>query len=126
MLGDPHGAGSTSSATGIDTLTPPLVLAVVFGLSMDYEVFLLSRIRERYEATGDTRTRGRRGPRRRGAHDHLGGADHGRGVRRLHRHGVPSIKQLGLGNAVAIAVDATLVRLVLVPAAMELLGDWNW
>src|SRR5262249_33630420 len=40
--------------------------------------------------------------------------------------GVPSIKQLGVGNAVAIAVDATLVRLILVPAAMELLGDWNW
>jgi RND superfamily putative drug exporter len=39
---------------------------------------------------------------------------------------VPSIKQLGLGNAVAIAVDATLVRLVLVPAAMELLDTWNW
>ena len=40
--------------------------------------------------------------------------------------GVPSIKQLGLGNAVAIAVDATLVRLVLVPAVMELLGKWSW
>ena len=58
----------------VDTLTPPLVLAVVFGLSMDYEVFLLSRIRERYEATGDTRTAGRRGPRRERADDHLGGA----------------------------------------------------
>jgi RND superfamily putative drug exporter len=40
--------------------------------------------------------------------------------------GVPSIKELGVGNAVAIAVDASLVRLVLVPAAMELLGAWNW
>jgi uncharacterized membrane protein YdfJ with MMPL/SSD domain len=40
--------------------------------------------------------------------------------------GVPSIRQLGLGNAVAIIVDATLVRLVLVPSAMELLGRWNW
>ena len=40
--------------------------------------------------------------------------------------GVPSIQQLGLGTAVAIALDATLVRLILVPAAMELLGDWNW
>ena len=40
--------------------------------------------------------------------------------------GVPSIQQIGLGCAVAIALDATLVRLVLVPAAMELLGDWNW
>jgi putative drug exporter of the RND superfamily len=39
---------------------------------------------------------------------------------------VPSIKQLGLGTAVAIAIDATLVRLILVPAAMELLGEWNW
>jgi RND superfamily putative drug exporter len=40
--------------------------------------------------------------------------------------GVPSIQQIGLGTAVAIALDATLVRLVLVPAAMELLGEWNW
>ena len=40
--------------------------------------------------------------------------------------GVPSIKQLGMGNAVAIAIDATLVRLILVPAAMQLLGEWNW
>jgi RND superfamily putative drug exporter len=40
--------------------------------------------------------------------------------------GVPSIKELGLGNAVAIAIDATLVRLILVPAAMQLLGKWNW
>jgi RND superfamily putative drug exporter len=40
--------------------------------------------------------------------------------------GVPSIKQIGLGNAVAIAVDATIVRLVLVPATMKLLGRWNW
>ena len=40
--------------------------------------------------------------------------------------GVPSIKELGLGCAVAIALDATLVRLILVPAAMKLMGDWNW
>ena len=40
--------------------------------------------------------------------------------------GVPSIKQLGMGNAVAIALDATLVRLVLVPATMQLMGRWNW
>ena len=40
--------------------------------------------------------------------------------------GVPSIKELGLGNAVAIALDATLVRLILVPAAMQLMGEWNW
>jgi uncharacterized membrane protein YdfJ with MMPL/SSD domain len=110
----------------VETITPPLVLAVVFGLSMDYEVFLLTRIRERWAAHGDTR---------------LAVAE---GLQSSARTitsaalimvavfgvfvltGVPSIQQLGLGCAVAIAIDATLVRLVLVPAAMELLGRWNW
>jgi uncharacterized membrane protein YdfJ with MMPL/SSD domain len=110
----------------IDTLTPPLVLAVVFGLSMDYEVFLLSRIRERFNATGDTR---------RAVGEGLAASARTITSAALIMvavfavfvgTGVPSIKQLGLGNAVAIAVDATLVRLVLVPAAMELLGKWNW
>ena len=110
----------------VETLTPPLVLAIVFGLSMDYEVFLLSRIKERYEATGDTRLAVAEG---------LAGS-----ARTISSAavimvavfavfiatGVPSIQQLGLGTAVAIALDATLVRLILVPAAMELMGDWNW
>jgi RND superfamily putative drug exporter len=110
----------------IDTLTPPLVLAVVFGLSMDYEVFLLSRIRERFAATGDTRQAVAEG---------LAGSARTITSAALIMvavfavfagTGVPSIRQLGVGNAVAIAVDATLVRLILVPAAMELLGKWNW
>jgi RND superfamily putative drug exporter len=110
----------------IDTLTPPLVLAVVFGLSMDYEVFLLSRVRERYEATGDTQ---------RAVAEGLAASARTITSAALIMvavfavfvgTGVPSIKELGVGNAVAIAVDATLVRLVLVPAAMELLGRWNW
>ena len=78
---------------------------------------------------GDRRhaPRGRRGPRGERADDHLGGADHGRGVRACSsRSACPSIQQIGLGTAVAIALDATLVRLILVPATMELLGDWNW
>lgn len=117
----------TELRTGsIDTITPPLVLAVVFGLSMDYEIFLLSRIRERFTATGDTR---------RAVSEGL--ASSARTITSAALimvavfavfvgTGVPSIKQLGLGNAVAIAVDATLVRLVLVPAVMELLGSWSW
>jgi uncharacterized membrane protein YdfJ with MMPL/SSD domain len=110
----------------IQTITPPLVLAVVFGLSMDYEVFLLSRIRERYDASGDTR---------RAVAEGL--ATSARTITSAAlimvavfavfvSTGVPSIKEIGLGCAVAIAVDATIVRLVLVPAAMELLGRWNW
>jgi uncharacterized membrane protein YdfJ with MMPL/SSD domain len=110
----------------IDTLTPPLVLAVVFGLSMDYEVFLLSRIRERHEATGDTQRAVAEGLAR-SARTITSAALIMVAVFAVFvGTGVPSIKELGVGNAVAIAVDATLVRLVLVPAAMMLLGDWNW
>jgi uncharacterized membrane protein YdfJ with MMPL/SSD domain len=110
----------------LDTLTPPLVLAVVFGLSMDYEVFLLSRIKERYDATGDTRLAVAEGlaasARTITSAALIMTAVFGVFV----LTGVPSIKQIGLGNAVAIAIDATLVRLILVPATMELLGKWNW
>jgi RND superfamily putative drug exporter len=110
----------------INAVTPPLLLAVVFGLSMDYEVFLLSRIRERYLATGDNS---------RAVAEGLQASAKVItsaavimivvfGVFAL--TGVPQIQEIGIGLAVAIAVDATLVRLVLVPATMELLGPWNW
>ena len=104
----------------------PLILAVVFGLSMDYEVFLLSRIRERYEAHGDNR---------RAVAEGLASSAPTISSAALIMTavftvfvftGVPSIKELGLGNAVAIALDATLVRLILVPATMQLMGEWNW
>ena len=110
----------------IDWFTPPLVLAVVFGLSMDYEVFLLSRIRERWQATGDTT---------RAVADGLASSARTISSAALIMvavyvvfigTGVTSIKQIGLGSAVAIAVDATIVRLVLMPAAMQLFGRWNW
>ena len=110
----------------VNAMTPPFLLAIVFGLSMDYEVFLLSRIRERYDATGDTKPLGGRGPARQRRHDLERGADHGRGVQRLrlHRHAVDQGDRRGL--SVAIALDATLVRLILVPATMEIMGRWNW
>jgi RND superfamily putative drug exporter len=110
----------------VETLILPLVLAVVFGLSMDYEVFLLSRIRERYAATGDTR---------RAVVEGLSSSASTITSAALIMvcvfsvfalTGVPSIRELGLGCAMAIAIDATIVRLVLVPTAMELLGKWNW
>src|SRR3712207_2391899 len=110
----------------VDAITPPLVLAVTFGLSMDYEVFLLSRIRERYNATGDTRRAVAEGLST-SARTITSAALIMVGVFLVFTlTGLPSIQQIGLGNAVAIAVDATIVRLALVPAAMELLGKWNW
>ena len=110
----------------VEAVTPPLILAIVFGLSMDYEVFLLSRIRERYNATGDTQQAVAEGL-----------ATSARTISSAAlimvavfmvfvMTGLPSIQQIGLGNAVAILVDATIVRLALVPAAMKLLGKWNW
>lgn len=110
----------------IDTITPPLVLVIAFGLSMDYEVFLLSRIRERYLQTGDTR---------RAVADGL--ASTGRTITSAAvimvavflafvSAGLPTVQRLGVACAVAIMLDATLVRLVLVPGLMVLLDDWNW
>ncbi|MGH2924294.1 MAG: MMPL family transporter, partial [Solirubrobacterales bacterium] len=110
----------------IDTLTPPLVLAVVFGLSMDYEVFLLSRIKERYDEHGDNRRAVAEGLSSSAATISSAALIMTAVFSVFVLTGVPSIKQIGLGNAVAIALDATLVRLILVPAAMQLLGRWNW
>ena len=110
----------------INTLTPPFLLAIVFGLSMDYEVFLLTRIRERYDATGDTT---------RAVSEGLAASARTISSAALIMvavfavfagTGVPSVKEIGLGLAVAIALDATLVRLVLVPATMRIMGRWNW
>ncbi|HEU0250781.1 MAG TPA: MMPL family transporter, partial [Solirubrobacteraceae bacterium] len=110
----------------VETLIPVLVLAVVFGLSMDYEVFLLSRIRERYAATGDTRRAVAEGLSSSAATITSAALIMVCVFTVFALTGVPSIKQLGLGCALAIAIDATIVRLVLVPTAMELFGKWNW
>ena len=110
----------------INTMTPPLLLAIVFGLSMDYEVFLLSRIRERYDATGDTKTAVAQGLARSAATISSAALIMVAVFAVFAGTGVPSIQEIGLGLAVAIALDATLVRLVLVPATMEIMGKWNW
>ncbi|MGE5281643.1 MAG: MMPL family transporter [Chloroflexota bacterium] len=114
------------SLGALDTINVPLIFAIVFGLSMDYEVFLMSRIRERYMLHGDNE---------RAVAEGLSTSARTISSAALIMTcvfavfvltGVPSIKELGMGSAVAIALDATLVRLILVPAAMKLFGDWNW
>jgi RND superfamily putative drug exporter len=125
-----HGIGSSliglSSTVGIDPVVPLLLFVILFGLSMDYHVFLLSRIRE--------------------------GVQRGLGTDEAVAHGIKStagvvtaaaivmvavfavfitlsmlmFKQFGVGLAVAILLDATIVRGVLLPASMKLLGEWNW
>ena len=110
----------------VNAMTPPFLLAIVFGLSMDYEVFLLSRIRERYDATGDTRRAVSEGLRASAGTISSAALIMVSVFAAFASTGTPSIKEIGVGMSVAIALDATLVRLILVPATMEIMGRWNW
>jgi trehalose monomycolate/heme transporter len=115
------------TATGtIDPTMPILLLAIVFGLSMDYEVFLLSRIRERYDETGDNTVAVAAGLQR------TGGLITSLAlllvivVALFSASSIMFLKLLGVGMIVALIVDATVVRILLVPATMRLLGRANW
>ncbi len=110
----------------IDPTMPILMLAIIFGLSMDYEVFLLSRIRERYDQTGDNTASVASGLQR------TGGLITSLAllliivVGAFSASGITFIKLMGVGMIVALLVDATVVRVLLVPATMRLLGRANW
>ena len=110
----------------VDAVVPMLMLAIVFGLSIDYEVFLLSRIREEMGSAPDTATAVARGLRVSGGTITSAAAIMVSVFAVFAAVGTPAVKQFGVGLAVAIALDATIVRLVLVPATMAVLGKWNW
>jgi RND superfamily putative drug exporter len=124
--------GWFDSVTGYESLgyvqaiTPALLLAVVFGLSMDYEVFMLSRIKERYHATGDTQKSVAEGLAASAKTISSAALIMVAVFAIFAGTGVPQVKEIGVGLAVAIALDATIVRLVLVPTTMQLMGDFNW
>jgi RND superfamily putative drug exporter len=110
----------------IESFVPIILFAILFGLSMDYEVFLLSRIREEYQRTGDNSSAVAGGLASTARVITAAAAimvtlflSFVLGDERI-------IKMIGLGLAVAVLVDATLVRMLLVPATMELLGRANW
>jgi RND superfamily putative drug exporter len=125
-----HGAGvhllGFQRVERVEAWVPVFLFSVLFALSMDYHVFLLSRIRERYEQTGDTNQ----------------SVVHGIAATGRIITGAAVIivvvfagfaagqlvmfQQMGFGVGVALLVDATLIRMVVVPAAMALLGRWNW
>ena len=110
----------------LDTTTPILMFCVAFGLSMDYEVFLLSRIKETYDTTRDNTNAVAVGLERTGRLVTAAAALIAVVWISFITSGITFIKMLGLGMALAVIVDATLVRGVLVPAFMKLAGDWNW
>jgi RND superfamily putative drug exporter len=125
-----HGVGpdllGLKSSPQIEGWIPIFLFAVLFGLSMDYEVFLLSRMREEWDATGDNE------------HSVAYGLEHtGRIITAAAIIMIAAFagftagrfvgfQEFGIGLSAAILLDATIVRCVLVPAAMKLLGDWNW
>ena len=110
----------------VETTQPVILFCVLFGLSMDYEVFLLSRMKEQWDRTADNQEAVARGLERSGrivtsaalivvvVAGSFAFAD------------IVLIKALGIGMAIAVALDATVVRALLVPATMRLLGHWNW
>jgi RND superfamily putative drug exporter len=103
-----------------------LVLAVLFGLATDYEVFLLSRVREEWDRTGDNTAAVAAGLQHTGRIITAAALLLIVVVAGFATGGVTVIKTIGVGMIVAIIVDATLVRALLVPATMRLLGRWNW
>jgi uncharacterized membrane protein YdfJ with MMPL/SSD domain len=110
----------------ITTWVPMFLFVILFGLSMDYEVFLLSRIKEEYDRTGDNSASVARGLARTARVISAAAAIMVAVFASFVLGADVSVKQIGLGLAVAVLVDATVVRLVLVPAIMELLGRANW
>jgi RND superfamily putative drug exporter len=110
----------------IEAWVPLFLFSVLFGLSMDYQVFLLSRIRERYDQTHDTTdavTFGVGSTARiiTGAALIIVAVFSG-----FARGDLIMFQQMGFGVAIALLIDATLIRSVVLPSAMKLLGDWNW
>lgn len=111
---------------GIEDHVVVLVIAFAFGLAMDYEVFLLARIKELVDSGVETGEAVRTGAAV-GADHHLGCGCHRRRLRWLRRGDLLVIKEVGVALSVAVIIDATLVRLLLVPAAtMAVLGRHNW
>jgi predicted secreted hydrolase len=110
----------------VETTLPVILFCVLFGLSMDYEVFLLSRMKEVYDQTGDNRTAVIRGMARSGRIVSSAALIVVVVAASFAFADIVLIKALGLGVAIAVALDATLVRGLLVPSAMRLLGDANW
>ncbi|HEV8151427.1 MAG TPA: MMPL family transporter, partial [Solirubrobacteraceae bacterium] len=114
------------SAGGLEATQPVLLFAIAFGLATDYAVFLLSRIKEAHDGGLSDREAVAFGVERTGRIVTAAAMLFIVAVGAFATSGVLFIKQVGIGTAIAVAIDATLVRALLVPALMALLGRWNW
>jgi RND superfamily putative drug exporter len=110
----------------VDGWIPIFLFATLFGLSMDYEVFLVTRMREAWEETHDSVAAVARGLERTGRIVTAAAAIMVVAFSGFALGRVPGLQQFGVGLALGIALDATIVRAVLVPSLMAMLGRWNW
>ena len=110
----------------LDSTNPILMLAILFGLSMDYEVFLLSRVREEWDRSHDNDVAVAVGVQKTGRIITSAALLLAVVIGAFSLSGIVFMKMLGIGMLVALLVDATVVRALLVPATMKLLGRWNW
>jgi RND superfamily putative drug exporter len=110
----------------IEVFIPVMLFAILFGLSMDYEVFILSRMREEYDATGSTDTAVVRGIGRTGRLVTSAALILFLAFVSMATAPDTDVKVLATGLAAGILVDATLIRALLVPAIVSLFGRWNW
>jgi RND superfamily putative drug exporter len=110
----------------IEAMTPIIMFCVLFGLSMDYEVILLNRMREEYERTGDNTQAVAAGLERTGRTITGAAAIMALVLFTFGFADITTVKAMGIGMGLAVVVDATIVRSLLVPATMRLLGRWNW
>jgi RND superfamily putative drug exporter len=112
---------------GISDCTAPLLMfSIVFGLSMDYEVLILSRVQEEYRKTGDNTGAVATGLARTGRLITSAALLLVVVIGAFGTSKIVFMKSLGIGMALAVLLDATIIRALLVPAAMKLMGDWNW
>ena len=110
----------------VDITVPVLIFVFAFGLSMDYEVFLLSRIKEAWDQTGDNDLAVALGLQRTGRIVTSAAALIVVVFLGFAAGELLTIKEVGVGMAIAVLLDATVVRMLLVPATMKLMGRWNW
>ena len=114
------------SVGALDLTQPILLGAMAFGLSTDYAVFLLSRIKEAHDAGADTKDAVAVGLQRTGRIVTAAALLFAIAIGAFATSQITLIKELGVGTALAVLIDATIIRALLVPSLMALFGDWNW
>lgn len=118
--------GDFTTTGFLDMTIPPLLCAIAFALSLDYEVFLLARVKEHYDAGGDHREAVVEGISRTGRLITVAAGVFAISMAGLASSAITTLKMMGVGLGVAVLIDATLVRGILVPAFMQLTGRANW